>query len=430
MIDFNDTSQPAVAVRYDLDAIVSRLRDTAHAWVPGMFPNGRRQGDEWRLANIRGDAPRESGSCVITLKGDHAGDWHDFDGGEGGGPLSTLEQGTRLTGRALFARAADMVGWSGAPPARQEPPPTPKPERDHTQEIRFILDHAIPLPGSMAEAYLRQRGLEPPVGDNLQFHPDLTHWETKTGYPAMVATVRGDSGAIVAVHRTYLAADEQEPDRIGKAQVSKPRMMLGKTGGGAVHLAPIGADGFLGLSEGIETGLAVMTACPGLPVWATLSTSGMEQVQLPPEARHVLILADHDASGAGVRAADTLLRRLRREGRHAAIVVPPEPGDDFNDLLLRNGPTAVGSLVRAAATQPDQQEQEPSPTVGRHLPVGFKDLGQNVPQLRADEGDLKRAVNRAWTVLYETNNPPGCSVREGSQAGSSPTMTDAPPSPC
>ena len=406
MIDFNDISPPAIAVRYDLDAIVSRLRDTAHAWVPGMFANGRRQGDEWRLANIRGDAPRESGSCVITMKGDHAGDWHDFDGGDGGGPLSTLEHGTRLSGRDLFAHAADMVGWSGAPPARQEPPPTPKPERDHTQEIRFILDHAVPLPGSMADLYLRQRGLEPSTGDALQFHPDLTHWETKTGYPAMVATVRGGGGTIVAVHRTYLAADEQAPDRIGKAQVSKPRMMLGKTSGGAVHLAAIGADGILGLTEGIETGLAVMTACPGLPVWATLSTAGMEQVQLPPEAQHVLILADHDASGAGLRAADTLLRRLQGEGRRAAIVLPPQPGADFNDMLLRDGPAPIVSLVRAAATSNDQPDDLQDAPVGRHLPLGFKDLGQNVPQLRADEGDLKRAVNRAWTVLYETNNPP------------------------
>ena len=30
----------------DLDAIGARLRDTAHAWVPGLFPNGRRRGDE------------------------------------------------------------------------------------------------------------------------------------------------------------------------------------------------------------------------------------------------------------------------------------------------------------------------------------------------------------------------------------------------
>ncbi len=404
MIDLNDVA--AAPVRYDLDAIVQRLRDTAHAWVPGMFPNGRRAGNEWRLANIHGDPPRNNGSCVITLTGEHAGSWHDFDGDQGGGPLSTVGNGTRLSGRDLYAHAADMVGWSGTPPARQEPSPPPKAERDTGHEIRFILDHAVPLAGSAAEAYLQQRGLVPPACTDLLFHPDLTHWESKSGYPALIGVVRNDAGEVTAIHRTYLAADEQAPDRIAKAPVTKPRMMLGKPGGGAVRLAPIGADGFLGLSEGIETGLAVMTACPGLPVWAALSTSGMEQVHLPPEARHVLILADNDPSGAGLRAAETLLRRLKGDGRRAAIVLPPEPGDDFNDMLRRDGSKTVAALLRAGATRQESPEGEQVTPVGRHLPIGFCDPGQQVPQLRADEGDLKRAVNRTWTVLQGTNNPP------------------------
>ena len=117
MIDLNVIDAPVV--RYDLDAIVQRLRATAHAWVPGLFPNGRREGNEWRLANIHGDPPRNNGSCIIALTGEHAGDWHDFDGDQGGGPLSTLSQGTRLSDRALYAHAADMTGWSGHAPPRQ-----------------------------------------------------------------------------------------------------------------------------------------------------------------------------------------------------------------------------------------------------------------------------------------------------------------------
>ncbi len=88
VIDFNDVEppRPPRQAHYDIDLIVRRLRDTAESWVPRLFPNGRRVGDEWRLANIHGDAPRKSGSCVISLKGPHAGDWHEFDGDQGGGP--------------------------------------------------------------------------------------------------------------------------------------------------------------------------------------------------------------------------------------------------------------------------------------------------------------------------------------------------------
>ncbi|CAH0124487.1 toprim domain-containing protein [Roseomonas sp. CECT 9278] len=403
MIDLNDAAPPAPSFRYDLDAIGPRLRDTAHAWVPGLFPNGRRQGDEWRLANIQGAPPRQSGSCVIMLAGEHAGDWHDFDGAQGGGPFSTLEHGTGLSGRLLFAEAAARVGWTGDAPVRQEPPPARKPERDMTHEIGFVREHAVPIAGTPAEHYLQGRGLAVPVGADLLFHPDLTNFETKAGYLAMIGLVRDLAGEVIALHRSYL---QQDGDTVRKADVPKPRMMMGKVGGGAVRLAPIGTHGVLGLCEGIETGLAVMAACPGLPVWATLSTSGLEQVQLPPEARRIVILADHDTSGAGMRAADAVAGRLRRNGIVTAIAVPPQQGDDFNDMLGRDGPEAIAALVdaalRSAGTPPPPAEDE----TGRHLPLGFLEPTAPLPVLRADEGNLRRATDRAWSAVLASNRTP------------------------
>jgi putative DNA primase/helicase len=403
LIDLNDAAPPAPALRYDLDAIAARLRDTAHAWVPRLFPNGRRQGDEWRLANIQGAPPRQSGSCVIMLAGDHAGDWHDFDGGQGGGPFNTLEHGTGLSGRMLFAEAAARVGWTGEAPARQEPPPARKPDRDMTHEIGFVREHAQPIADTPAAQYLQGRGLAVPPDADLLFHPDLTNFETKAGYLAMIGLVRDVAGEVIALHRTYL---QQNGETVRKADVPKPRMMLGKVGGGAVRLAPIGPHGVLGLCEGIETGLAVMAACPGLPVWATLSTSGLEQVQLPPEAQRIIILADHDASGAGMRAADALAGRLRRNGMVAAIAAPPQQGDDFNDMLGRDGHEAIATLVdaalRAAVTPPPAAEDE----TGRHLPLGFLEPTAPLPMLRADEGNLRRATDRAWSAILASNRAP------------------------
>ena len=63
MIDLNEVAPPAPnPPRHDLDAIVAGLRGSAATWVPQVFPSGRRVGDQWRLANIRGDAPRRNGS--------------------------------------------------------------------------------------------------------------------------------------------------------------------------------------------------------------------------------------------------------------------------------------------------------------------------------------------------------------------------------
>ena len=408
MIDLNDAPYPSSRqVRYDLDAIVFRLRATAESWVPRHFPNGRRVGDEWRMANIRGDAPRKSGSCVITLKGEHAGDWHDFDGGQGGGPLSTLGESENLTNRDLFAYAAEIAGWSSGTSPRLEPPAAIKPERDNAREIAFIMERSAPLAGSPAAHYLRGRGLGCDGVTDLLAHHDLTHWETKSGFPGMVGVVRDSAGEALAIHRTYLQVDVNAPDTVTKAAVAKPRMMLGKVAGGAVRLAPLNADAALGLCEGIETGLAVMMSCPGLPVWATLSAANLEQVKLPPDVHRIVILADHDASGAGMRAAESAACRLRAEGRRVAIALPPTPDDDFNDVLLRDGPEAVAAIVEAALTVKSEEPQLPTAdAAGRHLPVGFVEPVNSLPALRADDGNLSRAVDRAWGVLLESNRTP------------------------
>jgi len=129
LLDLNDAKPlGGEPLRYDLDLVVARLRETAEVWVPRLFPRGRKSGDEWRLANIQGDAPRNTGSCVITLRGAHAGDWIDFDGNQGGGPISAIEEATGLDGRALIVEAAEIAGIAPGAPERRAPP-TPTPHR-------------------------------------------------------------------------------------------------------------------------------------------------------------------------------------------------------------------------------------------------------------------------------------------------------------
>ena len=403
VIDLNDVLPPRVSrERFDLDLIVHRLRDTAEYWVPRLFPNGRRVGNDWRLANIRGDAPRKSGSCVITLKGAHAGDWIDFDGNQGGGPLSTLEAALDLRGYDLIVEAAEMAGVTSGAPHRKAPPTQPAPvKRDTQQDIEQILALTGPAADTPVIAYFNGRGLSLPAGADLGCHPNLMYWETRTRYPAMIAIVRDRDGEIIGIHRTYLAS---QPDgSVIKAQVARPKMMLGRIAGGAVRLADPGPADRLALCEGIETGLAVMAAEPSLPVWATLSTSGLEQVQLPAGIRRIVILADHDASGAGLRAAETAARRLRAEGREVVIALPPEEGDDFNDLLLRAGPEAISRVISEAQTP---AASEGAVEVGQHRPVNFDGMRTHKPQMRADDGDLGRAVDRVWDLLLASNKTP------------------------
>jgi hypothetical protein len=101
------------------------------------------------------------------------------------------------------------------------------------------------------------------------------------------------------------------------------------------------------VGEGIETCLAAMQAS-AQPAWAALSTSGMTALRLPPDVRTVIILADHDCSGAGERAAYAAAARGLAEGRRVRIAMPPEPGTDFNDVS-RVAPTLISKVGDVAA---------------------------------------------------------------------------------
>jgi predicted nucleic acid-binding protein len=141
----------------------------------------------------------------------------------------------------------------------------------------------------------------------------------------MVALVTSAiTGKAMAVHRTWLSADG-----IGKARVDPPRGMIGPCRGGVVRLGEPGTELLIG--EGIETCLSAAQVT-GLPAWAALSTSGLQNLDLPERLRcPVAILADGDE--AGESAACISAKCWARQGRRVRIARPPW-GMDFNDVLL------------------------------------------------------------------------------------------------
>jgi hypothetical protein len=194
-----------------------------------------------------------------------------------------------------------------------------------TERAVKLWQECQPAAASLVESYLRARGVTIAVPPSIRFHPALLH-PMGGNWPAMVAAVQGTEGQIVAVHRTFLARDGK-----AKAAISPDKMMLGPCAGGAVRFARP-AD-TLAVCEGVETGLSIHQACPGLAVWASLSTSGMTTLRLPDSVETVILAVDNDANGAGDRAGTAAAFRFRRMGRCVKIARPPRSGSDFNDML-------------------------------------------------------------------------------------------------
>jgi len=208
---------------------------------------------------------------------------------------------------------------------------TPTPDKDYGQtarrqaRARAIWQAAQPASGTAVEKYLRARGIVMPPPPSLRYSSALRHGYTGLDFPGMVAAVTDESGAIVAVHRTFLSASGG-----GKASVNQPKMCLGPLGNGAVRLAPAGP--VLGLAEGIETALSAMQLFH-LPVWVTLSASRLDRIALPDIVRHVIIYAD--AGTPGLVAAHRAVQAFTRQRRKVTLEPPPEGYSDWNEVLQR-----------------------------------------------------------------------------------------------
>lgn len=189
---------------------------------------------------------------------------------------------------------------------------------------------AQPIAGTIADTYLRGRGITCDLPRTLRFHGSCWHGPTARRYPALVAVVQGD--ILPAVHRTYL-----RDDGAGKADIEPAKMMLGAVTGGAVRLAD--GRGRLVVAEGIETALSLASGLLGKPasVWAALSTSGIRGLRLPSKPGRLTIAPDGDT--AGREAANALAARADALGWQVSLLPAPD-GRDWNDILTLKGEAA------------------------------------------------------------------------------------------
>ncbi len=197
-------------------------------------------------------------------------------------------------------------------------------------QAHALWREAAPICGTLAETYLRGRGINCPLPETLRFHSECWHGATASRHPALVALVEGGDG--FAVHRTYL-----RPDGMGKAALAPDKAMLGAVAGGAVRLSE--AQGGLALAEGIETALSLSSGLLRRPmtVWAALSTSGIRGLRLPQEPGRLTIAPDGDT--AGREAAHALAEKANAAGWRVSLLPAPD-GRDWNDILTMKGESA------------------------------------------------------------------------------------------
>lgn len=305
------------------------------------------------------DAHRTGGGCCNTCGARH-------DGFE----MLMWLNGWRF--RDALEAVAGYLGLSqGTMPEPNKPVPVQTPQRSmvtdeelsaYRGKIQRLWDLGEPVNETAAEParlYFARRGLRhvrDGVSPSLRYVDRLTYLDKDTGEmiktPGVIAQVTDIQGHMTGLHRLYLTDDGMKFRSDCKRLVAIPEGMT--LSGSAVQLSDIASSDQVGITEGIETGLACQQAVR-VPVMAAVSAAMMKAVQLPRHITTVFIFADKDVSGAGYEAAEALVKRLREEGRKAIALLPSMPipegakGVDWLDVFNQRGVEAFPDLARYKA---------------------------------------------------------------------------------
>jgi DNA polymerase I-like protein with 3'-5' exonuclease and polymerase domains len=286
------------------------------------------------LADLIGERPingkiacpfHEDDTPSLHVYRDH---FHCFGCGKHGGHLDWLREAEGLSDDA----AIDIVfHWQGR---------TLSPRRDDdTRTLKLALalwKTAKPITDTPAVRYLAEiRGIDVealPANVPLRFHPRCIFGSGKR-VPCLLALYQDiESDEPAGIHRIALT-----PEVMAGGEVE--RLSLGhwpKERARAIKLWP--ATTILYLGEGLESVLSAATRLPYRdgdpmrPAWAAGSTGGIRKFPAVPDVQELRLLLDHDAEGEA--CAVPCRERWEAAGRKVTRLRPPQPGYDFNDVVL------------------------------------------------------------------------------------------------
>jgi hypothetical protein len=323
--------------RHEASDLARRLGRQAEAVCRHYLSKGHRVGRYWLVGDVHNTPGR---SMFVRLTGPEsgkgaAGKWTDAQSGEHGDLLDliALNQGLdRL--RDALDEARSFLSLARPDPGSHRCEGQAPTWRGSSESARRLFAMSQPIAGTLAESYLRNRGITALHGTgSLRFHPRCYYRPDERSpnetWPAMIAAVTDLAGHLTGAHRTWLDPGGFSEATLGKAPIETPRRAMGDLLGHAVRFGK--PSDVMAAGEGIETMLSLRSALPMMPMVAALSAAHLSAIMFPDGLRRLYIARDDDPAGDGAMAM--LIDRAIAAGIEA-IVLSPALGDFNEDLRL------------------------------------------------------------------------------------------------
>jgi hypothetical protein len=317
--------------REDQARLATWAPEIAEALLP---PGAQRQdrGGDWRFSH--------AGGLSIAK---HSGAWFSHAEGVGGYSTVRLIEHLRQCDRAEAEQRA--TAWlashagAGSCDGSNDAQDSKAAAQVNAARAQEIIAGAVSAEGTVAEVYLRSRGLAPPYVDCVRFLSD-----GRIGESALVGLLMAHH-SVVGAQLTYL-------DPIGRKSLHEPVRQTfvidhERAKGAAFIVEKLSANASLLLCEGLEDGVALLAS--GRPE-AVFGLPGIGGLQHFPARRGQAIVVVRDGDAPGSPADRALIRgidHLLLQGADVRVTATPA-GADANSILQADGAAALNALIDGA----------------------------------------------------------------------------------
>ncbi len=287
--------------QHEVESIRSALNDRAELVADSLL------GEPSQLS-ARERRWGKHGSKALCCNGSERGLWYDHEAGIGGDLIDLIRTARNVSfSEALRIASTELLQTPETSTFEFSVEPIGSQQSDSRRRIEFALriwNDSRSIFGTLAERYLCAHRKLPLSNIRLDH---CLRWHSDTS--ALIGLMTDPTTAKpCGIHRTFLNKDGSKQER----------KMLGRQG--VIRLcADASVTTGLGITEGVEDGLAILLA-GWSPIWTATSAGAIAAFPIIPAIESLTIFPDAD--DAGRKAAETCRTRWERQGREVRIAIP------------------------------------------------------------------------------------------------------------
>ncbi|OJW53855.1 MAG: hypothetical protein BGO67_07110 [Alphaproteobacteria bacterium 41-28] len=302
------------------------------------------------------------GSLLVNIAGPKEGKWHDFESGERGNIFKLIEREKNLSFKEAVSYLADVLNVKtdskviplkafSQRPKEQDVLEEIKDRASRLNAVSELQMKSKPIEGTIAETYLRkERRIRGSLAPDLRYIPKgitfMYKGERKTiSHHSFAAFGKNEEGRLSSVQLTKL--DFQGKRALNSEGEKLNKIQYGLSKGSFVLLQKGKNTDQVFIAEGLETALSIKEAHVKGKIIASLGIHNMANYQ--GSEKEIILCADNDEHKQNSRTFEIIEKtkdHFKGQEKSVSTIKPTHPGDDFNDVLKKQGAKVVQEYVK------------------------------------------------------------------------------------